>query len=444
MLFLAIVNLAISAIFLYLIKAPLMRAYLVVNYILIVNPMFMWTVFGLAHPRFIPGHDSYIEALMFMASFNLVLCLSFIMLMRTLPRSQIALRAIVGHRLNFQVSPKGLMGVTLLMAAVGLIFKFQLDAMGGLRMGGRGADGPFLQAVKVFSSFDLMALVLLGESRLAYKDRSRLMNLALVGLFGASLLVALATGSRSQSVTVLIVGLLAYRDKVQQFGLIIYPLMAVMMAPVFTLFPLLAYYRGNNFDIVEARYLFERSGVGVWDVVKDVIVTRLNYNEPLARVVDYADFHGPAGGQVYWNNLIGIVPRLIWPGKPQIENDSKELGHQLGLVALNDTETSIGLQVVGEAFYEFGWLGLWVAAFQALIFTMIHKNFFRPGNPAAMTVYTILVFYILQRDGYFAVVPGLIWQMIGFTFFFFGLSLFMRRARTPMLHDSVSYRFTHR
>ena len=159
-----------------------------------------------------------------------------------------------------------------------------------------------------------------------------------------------------------------------------------------------AYYRGNNFDIGEARYLFERSGVGVGDVVKDVIVTRLNYNEPLARVVDYVDFHGPAVGQVYWNNLIGVVPRLIWPGKPQIENDSKELGHQLGLVALDDTETSIGLQVVGEAFYEFGWLGLWVATFQALIFTMIHKNFFRHGNPAAMTVYTILVFYILQRD----------------------------------------------
>ena len=51
--------------------------------------------------------------------------------------------------------------------------------MGGLRMGGDAADGPFLQAMKVFSSFDLMALVLLGESRLAYKDRSRLMNLAL-------------------------------------------------------------------------------------------------------------------------------------------------------------------------------------------------------------------------------------------------------------------------
>ena len=108
-----------------------------------------------------------------------------------------------------------------------------------------------------------------------------------------------------------------------------------------------------------------------------------------------------------------------------ISNDSQLLRRQLGLVTLNDQSTSIGLQVVGESFFEYGWIGLWVAIFQALIFAFGHRNLYRPGNPAAMAVYIVFCIYILQRDGYFAVVPGLIWLFIGFVFFFGILGLLL-------------------
>ncbi len=443
--FWALFNIAVSLILYSWIKAPLVRAYLIVNYVLIVNPPLMWIFFGLSHPKFIPGDVNYSIALVFMVMFNIVLCSSFVILKKVLPKSRIAQRRVVGHRLNFSPHFNLLVFITLALALVGFVGKFGLNSAGAFRMNENngGSAGPFLQLMKVFAGFDLFAIILLGEMRLASKKVRPSLNAALLFLLGLSLTFAIASGSRSQSVTILILSVLAYRDLVRRNWMIVYPSILAGAPSIFLLFPLLGYYRNNEFSFAEARYRLRESGLQVSEIFSDVIVTRLNYHEVLGRVVDYVSFHGPAGGSVYWNNIIGFIPRLIWPGKPQISNNSRELGHQLDLVTLDDQTTSIGLQVVGEAFYEYGWLGLWVAVFQAAIFALIHKNFFRPHNPAAMTVYSYATFYILQRDGYFAVVPGLIWLVIGFTCFFFTFRLFLPRLTRSTPNEALPYRFSH-
>lgn len=448
MIFGAAINVLVSALLFVKIRAPLMRAYLIINYILVVNPSFLWGFFGLAHPKFIPGHDSYAMALMYMAIFNLVLGVSFIGMMRTLPRSKQVQRNIFGHRLNDLGNINRIVWAVLSLAALGVISKVGLDAMGVLRMGQAvaegGGGGPFVQVTKVFAGFDLLALILLGELRLAQMRPTFLTRIALLGLFALVLAFAIFSGSRAQSVTALIAVALAYRDWVRRYWYVVYPMAIAAVPPIFVLFPLLGFYRINGYSFAEARYALEKTGVTTNEIFADVVVTRLNYQETIARAVDYVQFHGPQGGAVYWNNIIGVVPRLIWPGKPEIANNSRDLGHRLDLVSLNDESTAIGLRVVGESFYEYGWLGLWVAVFQALIFTMIHKNFFRPGVPVAMTTYTYACFYILQRDGYFAVVPGLIWFSIGIAFFFAVLALLLRRRRSPqMSHDALPHRLAH-
>ena len=94
MLLWAFLNLAVSIFFWINIKAPLIRGYLLINYVLIVNPAFLWLFFNIAHPQFIPGRDSNIEALVYMVTFNIVLCSSYTLLRRLIPPSGFLIRKI--------------------------------------------------------------------------------------------------------------------------------------------------------------------------------------------------------------------------------------------------------------------------------------------------------------------------------------------------------------
>ena len=430
MLFWATVNLFISAGFGYLIKAPLVRAYLILNFVLIIQPMFLWAFFGLAHPLFQPGNPSYITGLIFQAFFNLILCLGFLCFMRALPRSRMIKRNVLRHRVNVSDRYTTITYIIVLLAVFGVLGKLSLAAMGAFRMNeGGGGDSPYLQLLKVFAGYDLIAIVLLGEIRLSVMRRLRTVNTVLLALILLALAFALWSGSRSQVVTVLILTLLGYRDFLRRNWIVMFPSLGLLLPSVFIIFPFLGYYRNSGHSFSEAIFYLRSAGLDTWDIVVDVILTRLNYSETYVRVFDAVERAGPSGGAVYWNNIIGVIPRVIWPSKPQIANNSKALGHELGLVSIDDTNTSIGLQVVGEAYYEYGWIGLWVAAFQALIFVLIHKNLYYPGNRVAMTIYTMLCFYILQRDGYFAVVPGLIWQVISFSIFFGLIAFLLPRAK---------------
>lgn len=430
MVYWAVINVALSVAFFLLIRSNLMRFYLLLNYVLIVNPAFIWAFLGEAHPLFIPGSPSYETALAYMAMFNIVLCGSFMFFLRYLPNLGVIRRNLLSDRLNSTEHISRVVLSALLLFGMGLLGKLLLDGMGALRMLDVGGEGPLLQALKVFAGFDILALLVLGEVRHSHRAHIPV----LLPLIGVSFVVAMISGSRAQTITILIIMMIVYRSTVRKYWYLVYPAVVAAMPLVFYIFPLLGFYRISNHNFAEANYLVQQMEITPSQIMVDVFVTRLNYLEPLARVIDFVARDGPAGGSVYWNNIIGVVPRLIWPGKPEISNDSQFLGHQLGLVTLNDESTSIGLQVVGESFFEYGWIGLWVAVFQALIFAFGQRIFYRPGNPAAMGAYTMFCIYILQRDGYFAVVPGLIYLLIGFFFFFgvFGLLLRSRRRTTSI------------
>lgn len=420
MFFWALVNFAISAGCFRLIKSPLVRAYLVINFILVIQPIFIVTFFGLAHPLYQPGNPIYSTVLIFQAVFNLIVCCSFVLFMRVLPRLRLLKRSVLMHPLNSSRQYSGILKRVLFLAIIGAFGKYSLVSLGAFKMNSAGAStSQFLQLLKSFSSFDLMAIAFLGEFRLNPIMGSKKINFFLIPLLIVSACFAVFSGSRSQVITILLFALMAYRDVIGKNKIVSILSIVIAMPSLFIMFPLLAHYRNFDFDFSEAFYQLEIAGRTGQAIMFDVISTRLNYNEAIARAFDFVQTFGPAGGDVYWSNIIGLIPRVIWPSKPLISNNSQLLGHYLGIVTSNDESTSIGLQVVGEAFYEFGWLGIWVAAFQGLIFTFIHKNFFYPHNRVAMTIFTVSSVYVLQRDGYFAVIPGLVWQAISY-FVFFG------------------------
>ena len=418
MIFGAMLNLCLSLFFYKVIRAPIMRGYLVVNLILITNPAFLYIFFGLAHPKFIPDDESYAVALFYMAAFNLTLCFCYLVFVNSVSRVKGLSHHLIYNRLNSVLPERRAILMVLFLAAVGLIAKGQLQSLGSFRMMEIGSAGPLLQFTKVIATFDILALLILSEIRVIKARRLRFVDVAFVSLGLVSITAAVLSGSRAQIVIVLLVLLLSFRQTLRRYWYFALPAMLTTIPFVFVIFPVIGFWRVSGYDYAEALDLYRQQGANTTDIASDVLVTRLNYLEPLARAISYVDVNGSAGGEVYWNNIVGLIPRLLWSGKPEITNNSRELGHQLGLVNSVDETTSIGLQVVGESFIEYGWLGLGVAVVQAFIFANVHKNFYMPGRPAVMGVYVFLILYLLQRDGYFALIPGVVWSGIGIAIFF--------------------------
>lgn len=405
-----------------------MRAHLLLNYVLMVNPAFLWIFFELSHPRFIPNHPSYQTALMYNAIFTVIVCLTFIVWRSVTKPMKIVQKQIFDHPINTSYHITVIAYITIGLAFLGYLSKFGLDMIGSFRMldAAQQQTSPFLQATKMFASFDLIALIILGELRKRVGLSNILPSIFLPIVILISFAAAILSGSRAQSMIVLILAFIAYYDFVKAYKVIVYPSIVAILPTIFFIFPLLGHYRNNNYDFTAAQVAVSSLETTSEQIMQDILVTRLNYLEPVARTIDYVDRYGSQGGAVYFNNVIALVPRAIWVDKPIVTNNSREIGHNLGLVNFDDNRTSIGLQVTGEAYYEFGWAGLFVAIMQGVLFAIVHVNTFRKGNAVATAIYVMTCIFLLQRDGYFAVLPGLVWLAIGFAIFLLPYHVLLR------------------
>lgn len=426
-----IVNILVSAFFALSIRSVLMRAYLAINYLVLLNPLVMWFLFDASHPKFTPQNPTNETALIYILLFNIILCLSYLLFMKVIPGSQLVRGLILKHKANNLRNVNIVVLLVLVLAIVGYGGKMVLDHFGAFRMLGQFTYGEgVLQMMKQISIFDLLAIIFLGELRLRLYRSTWLLRFALLILLASSLLFAFWSGSRGQVVVVILLGMIAYRDIIRRHIFIFMLSMSLLLPMVFYIFPLLSFYRGYGYDFETAMSMFRMMEEDRFEVALDVIITRFNYFAALVRAIEHVEYNGAAGGMVYWNNLFGLIPRMIWESKPLISNDSQLLAHELGLVSSVDNNTSVGLRVIGESFYELAWLGVLVACFQALLFVIIQKNTYCPGSRVAMTIYTYMILYILQRDGYFAVIPGLALQMIGIIIFFGAMAIFLAASTT--------------
>jgi O-antigen polysaccharide polymerase Wzy len=67
-------------------------------------------------------------------------------------------------------------------------------------------------------------------------------------------------------------------------------------------------------------------------------------------------------GATYLAIPLGFIPRILWPDKPTYQFDN-EIGRVSGYLQPNDYRTSIKYGYFGEAYLNFGWLGLTVGLF---------------------------------------------------------------------------------
>jgi len=424
MLTLVVINIFSIVCFFFVARSTIVRVQLLINYLLLLNPILIFFLFGYSHPLFVAENENNILALIFILFYNFTLWFSFILFMRTMPSFKGFITFSNSLRINLIENGVGLATIVTIFALLVYTIKFYLDSLGAFKMLDPIDHSIFgLQLLKVFAHLDLLIIIYLGELRLRKYLSNKFLNFLLLTIISISLYFAFFSGSRVQVVILLLVTLISFRDifSIKRF------IFALPLLPVFFLiFPFLSLYLGKNHSFT---YAWEKLNIQDFSFMSnffDILVTRLNYFEPLVRVIDYVYEHKSNGGEIYLNNLIGLVPRFIWPEKPLIGNNGVELGHKLEMLTINDNFTSIGLQGIGEAFYELAWLGIVIGVFLALLFWLIQRLFYVPSNPVSMSIYIYLILYIVQRDAYFALIPGLVLQLIGIVIFFGTLSFLSR------------------
>ncbi len=392
----------------------MVRAYLAINYLLMINPVVMLALFGLAHNRYEPTISNYPLALTYNLAFNLLLAVSYKIFYQLIKKNTLISNTLSRNRINKLVQSNSLVISNTILFSIGIICKFILLSAGNLRMlDSGGALGPALQLFKALASFDLFAIVILGQIRLKRKYNLKSITRILIILLSISFLFALISASRGGTLLILIITIINFWDKINKHKLIILPLGLLIFPQIFKIFPLLAAYRNFGYSLDEAfEVFFLYHNESAIQIMADVFVTRLNYLETLGRAITHVLNFGPEGGEVYLNNIVGLIPRILWPGKPAISDYGVDTGVTLEMVVADDVRTSLGLGVAGEGVFYLGAIGIFMASVQGFFFALITKSCYEPNRLIPMSIFIYSSIYILQRDGYFAIIPGLVWLLI--------------------------------
>jgi hypothetical protein len=296
-------------------------------------------------------------------------------------------------------------------------------------------EGPFYAAVRMIELFPqsavFMALIHLFALPADDERRPTWVRICLF-LWIAEFLYWLPSGRKEEIILLLITPFLLLNTvtgrlpKVRTVGLV-----AVM---VIMLFPITFFYRA-------AWSEKSLAGADIFDVIREsaaevqarnydsqlssgqIIFNRLSLLEPSAacvRLIDEREWE-LAVGESYTEALLGIIPRFMWPGKPDVHYGTT-FGQDAGYIASNDDVTSISVSYVGEAYLNFGMMGFIAFVLMAAIYEAVYaKAKFGSRKVTWALMYATVLPILLYAGGTFALYFGGLIKLLPL---FYGLSRF--------------------
>jgi hypothetical protein len=103
-------------------------------------------------------------------------------------------------------------------------------------------------------------------------------------------------------------------------------------------------------------------------------------------------------GATYTYFLITIIPRAIWPEKPEAGSANKFFGVNYGLTTERGAERStFGVSLLAEGYINFGWVGvILIMVFQGAFLTLLQRLFGerRSGEGGQAVYVSFLVFFL--------------------------------------------------
>ena len=168
---------------------------------------------------------------------------------------------------------------------------------------------------------------------------------------------------------------------------------------------------------------FENTIIFLTKEISNIFSGRLNYLHINAEVMKLTNNQGPLGISYYDDNIIDLIPRILWTDKPVITNNSDIIGFQMGLQPSIDKTLhfSIGIRPIGESFLMLSWLGVLCAIpigiFFYIVTLILNHNF--SLNP----LYFFYCIELLKNDTFNAIIPSFFHYLFGCIFFLCSLLL---------------------
>jgi len=107
-------------------------------------------------------------------------------------------------------------------------------------------------------------------------------------------------------------------------------------------------------------------------------------------------------GTDYFNAIVNLIPRAIWPDKPFVMYGN-EFGHLVGMLGKTDTGTSIASTLLGEAYLNFAEFGVVVGALLAAIYYFFFRQIYvNRSVETGRVLYAFVTPTVLYIDSSFA------------------------------------------
>ena len=142
------------------------------------------------------------------------------------------------------------------------------------------------------------------------------------------------------------------------------------------------------------------SGAGVhWFDHPQGIVDRLTMF-PIDDALIYVTDHGhPQTLAVIWSDLVNVVPRYLYPDKPN-PHWGNAFGHEIGLLTANDFSTGISFSPFSDAYHDGQWFGITLmAAFFFFCLFWVTDSVTGPANQSVWALLYILYFSHSAPEG---------------------------------------------
>jgi oligosaccharide repeat unit polymerase len=194
---------------------------------------------------------------------------------------------------------------------------FPVDSRAGATMWGRGAIANSASGFLIASAGYMFNAVAAFLGILIFFQRSAFWRLLAGAMFVISLPYFLLEGARSHFLAAILPFLITYLLYGRQLLIVKFAVLAVAFLCLDQGFKLVTAFRGTGFrDLLAAEHPYEL-------VDEDLRQSGLNMIQELCFANAYIDSGAasPAYGGRYLNELLNVIPRIIWPSKPLVGID---------------------------------------------------------------------------------------------------------------------------
>jgi|GEM_PF-4430177 len=220
---------------------------------------------------------------------------------------------------------------------------------------------PYVRLVESFPLYASFLLAFLVAQQAAQGATTRRLSSYAIMVTVSELLYWGVAGRKEETILALILPLLARH--VISGHIPSRRFRTILITFVVLLFPLMNFYRLGLEAIAIAGGVTRQDATEIVQSSQELyeggalnqVVNRVSLVEPVAAAIRIRDagIELPGLEQGYWTVVYSVVPRFLWPSKPNVHFGTT-FGQEAGLIESNDQVTSVAMGYVGEAVLVLG------------------------------------------------------------------------------------------